>query len=178
MARSATRKQWELGELLVMGSPQVGAQISVPPIQTPIASVVGMADDAGNVSGDATLLPPFYRLLLALFQRTGGGSGIPTYNWALLHDAGSTQLDGTPLIPILNFVEASGKAVVLPSQMNSGQFVIVVCIGTTVSIFPPPGCQIDARGVNNAYIINATGQPKTQIFWFNTPTQAYSTQLG
>jgi hypothetical protein len=156
-----------------MTNPVVGQVISVPTLQTPLGTV---QDSDGNTL-QVMLAQQWYRLLLALFNRTGGGNGIPTYNAAALSDGPGGQSGAPQLTPILNFVTASGQQVVMPAAMNSDEFLIVIVInGGVVNIFPPPGCQIDALGVNAPYVMAAG--PCLQMFWFASPTQCYSTKLG
>lgn len=151
-----------------MTNPVVGLQAQMPTKMTPLA--VGEEKDL--------ISPAWYALLRALFERTGGGNGIPIYNAASIADAGASQATATPLVPILNFVTASGKGVVMPAAMGPGEFLIVVntTAGQPVSVYPPPGGQIDALGANNPYV-TANGRC-LQIFWFKTALQCYSTKLG
>jgi hypothetical protein len=151
-----------------MTNPVVGLQAQMPTKLTPLT--VGEEKDI--------LAPAWYALLRALFERTGGGNGIPIYNTATLSDAGASQATATPLAPILNFVTASGKGVVMPAAMGPGEFLIVVntTAGQALKIYPASGVQIDALGANAPYV-TANGRC-LQIFWFATARQCYSTKLG
>jgi hypothetical protein len=146
-------------------NPVIGYQVAVPPFLTPALA-------------DEHLAEPYYALLRALFTRTGDGSGIPFFPPADVTDAGASQTTASPLLPILNFITASGKGVRMPTQMSRGNFLICVNIttGQTVKIYPAKGVQINALGANNPYT-TAVGLC-AQIFWFQTALQCWSTVLG
>ncbi len=155
-----------------MVNPVVGFQNDMPPQGFPV------------LEGQAEVFTyPWYSLLLTLFERTGGGNGIPLYNSASVSDAGGSQTTATPLIPILNFVTASGKGVRLPAEMGPGEFCIVVNVtpSAALDVYPAPGGQINVLGVNAPYVMNAGGAiafPTVQIFWYKTALQCYATKLG
>ncbi len=125
-----------------------------PPPQTPLVDAQGRATKDGRY------------LWLALWNRTGTGNGIfplisgisPSTSSAFLVASGTTQADGLQLTDDWNFfgtVEA-GVACVLPPQVPGNIATQVLNKGANpLLIFPPPGFEIDALGVNNAFTLNA-----------------------
>jgi len=155
-----------------MSNPVVGLSGDMP----------AMLEPAVNTT-EGTFLYNWYRLFQLLFDRTGGGNGIPVYNFAILSDAGVSQSTATPLVPILNFVTASGKGVVMPPALSGGEFLIVVNVtpSEALKVYPAPEVQINGLGINNPYTMNAGGsiaKPTVQIFWFSTAAQCYATDIG
>lgn len=175
-----------------MVNPIVGQPISIPPRNQPLfeaeanQAVEGDWSEVGNSTEGAApkvMSTPWYRLFQALLARTGGGSGIPTFNQAIVADAGASQATATPLVPILNFVAASGKGVVMPAALGATNFLVVVNVmpSQSLNVYPPPGCQINALGANAPYVMNPGGaiaKPTVQIFWFQSKTQCWATTLG
>lgn len=153
-----------------MSNPVVGQQINMPPKPTP-------AEEP-----DGSLAYVYYRLLRALFDRTGGGSGIPILPPASVVGAGAGQANGAKLMPGVNFVTATGDCV-MPASLRAGNFLVVVDVtpSAALKVFPAPGIQIDALGANNAYTMNPGGAvafATVQLFWFQTALQCYATKLG
>jgi|ERR1700722_18251897 len=156
-----------------MSNPIVGSQVNFPPKNSPL-----IEDDDSKAM---TIM--WYRTLQAFFTRTGGGNGIPTFNNTTVQDAGASQATATKLTPILNFVNSSGKGVVMPAALGNGNFLVVVNTtpSSALNVYPPPGGQINALGTNNPYVMNPGGaiaKATVQIFWFKTPLQCYATTLG
>jgi hypothetical protein len=122
-------------------------------------------------------------LMLALFNRTGGGDGAPTVNVSIVA-AGTTQATATVLGGDWNFVETvpSNSGVILPLFSTVGLDCLVWNNNAVnpLNIYPPISnvqpIQIDALGNNNPYIL----QPRGKMQWFRSikPNLIMSTQLG
>lgn len=141
------------------------AQTNFPPQSTPVI------DEHGNMTIPGT---NFWK---ALWLRTGGGTGIPNQLGTALTGAGTTQADALALMADWNEVTtaATNSGVLLPT-LTGGQPCVVFNRGAhTLKVYPPSLAQIDALGANAAYSLASL---KTQIFWFLSAAQIYSTQLG
>jgi hypothetical protein len=130
------------------------------------------------VDDSAVITPPWYLLLQAFFDRTGGGTGEVTLTTQLgVVDAGGGQAGATRLTRQYNTVIGAGGGVALPAY-TAGKLCVVVNVGGgNVTVYPPagPGAQIDALGPNVGKVLASA---KMQIFWFESATQIRSTQLG
>lgn len=107
--------------------------------------------------------------LLALFNRTGGGTGIVnqvTPN--AIQAAGSTIDDAASLTHDWNDVTtaAGGQGVQLPQGLQPGTDVTVANSGNhNLNVYPPDGAsQIDANGAGAALVV-APGTKKTIQCW-------------
>jgi hypothetical protein len=115
--------------------------------------------------------------LKTLYDRTGGARGVPSVQKKLTA-TGSTQVTALLLTGDWNDfgTVAPGAGCQIPKQFIQGSDVTIHNGGTnTLSIYPPPGWQIDALGVNAPYLLPAG---KTQVLrgWDNLLIR--STQLG
>lgn len=136
-----------------------------PPSTTPVIDPSGIMTNPGN---------NFWR---ALWNRTGGGTGIANQIAPDLTAAGTTQATALALTSDWNDITttASGMSVLLPA-LTGGQSVMVANQGLNpLKIYPSSGAQIDALGSNNPYSLATL---KMQIFWFVSSTVILSTQLG
>ena len=116
-------------------------------------------------------------LLLAMFNRGGGPSGIPIQVITGLVATGSTQADALQLTTDWNEVitSAAGSGVQL-SPLQPGQPQRVYNGGSNgLNVYPQIGVAIDALDVNMPYVL-APG--KTQEFDGYSSTQLRSVQWG
>jgi hypothetical protein len=129
---------------------------------------------------DQTPVVSFYNLIRALYNRTGGQSGVPFQASANLAAAGSTQATATAATLDYNeFTSGAGGAILAALQPSQFQ-VVYNGIGGNLSVYPATSGEIDALGVNSPYTL---GSGKTQIFWCpklltSGATFYRSTQLG
>lgn len=165
-----------------MSGPVIGFQANLPPIQSPLLQT----KQDGTPVSPPIMSTPWYRILQALFERTGGGDGTPLYLAGSFDSAGATQATATKLVTTLSFITKVGGGVMLP-VLQGGEFAIVVLVtpSTDLNVYPPlvpPGNgQINLLGAGNPYVMNPGGAiafPTVQIFWVETPTQYYATKLG
>ncbi len=162
------------------GNPVTGAQMSLPPQGLPVL--------AGT-----TFVQSWYIFFRALYQFAGNGTGLLTFNGQTASAPPTTQ--AAQLAPNLAFVAAGGGSVQLSAGLAPNQVMVVVntVASKALKVFPPPGGQIDALGINAPYTMNPGGAkalPTTQLFWVQSvsgpqsstaqaPTaQLFSTQLG
>ena len=123
---------------------------------------------------------PFLYLIRALFNRTGGNSGIPFTVGQQLIAAGTMQANALALSNDFNEI-TSGSGGVTLSNLQPGQFQFVFNgLGTALSVYPFGIGQIDLLAVSAPYVLAAG---KTQIFpcYEQLPSGApfyRSTQLG
>ena len=129
------------------------------------------------INKDGTMTIPGTNFWKALWNRTGGGTGIFQQNTSALVATGTAQADALSLMADWNQITttASGTGVVLPS-LTGGQSCLVLNSGaTSLNVYPPTDAQIDVLGANNPYSLATL---KMQIYWFFSSTAIYSTQLG
>lgn len=149
-----------------MANPVVGSTVNMPPQSSPALA-------------GAQFASPWYILFRALFQRTGGGSGIPVLPVALVTAVNTTAM--TPLMPGVNFVTANGGSVQMPPQMAAGQYLVVVNTTSSTELDVWPAAGVTINGSAGPYKMNSGGGiplPTTQIFWFQDASTCYSTTLG
>lgn len=149
-----------------MANPVVGSTVNMPPQSSPALA-------------DAQFASPWYILFRALFQRTGGGSGIPTLPVALV--TAPNVAARALLMPGVNFVKAQGGSVQMPPQMAAGQYLVVVNVARSAELDVWPAAGVTINGAAGPYRMNSGGAlavPTTQIFWFQDASTCYSTTLG
>lgn len=149
-----------------MANPVVGSTVNMPPQSMPALQGMQFAS-------------PWYILFRALFQRTGGGSGIPVLPVALVTAVNTSAM--TPLMPGVNFVKAQGGSVQMPPQMAAGQYLVVVNVTRSAELDVWPAAGVTINGAPAPYKMNSGGAlaaPTTQIFWFQDANTCYSTTLG
>ena len=137
-----------------------------PPPETPVIDSTGKFTQVGRY------------LLLALFNRTGMGTGIPLTVGEGLTASGSTQVDGLAMGDDINeFIKvgAGSASVLFAMQPGMLQIVFNGDLVNALSVYPAIGYQIDALGASAAYSL-ASG--KTQIFICYGETQIRTVQLG
>jgi len=96
-----------------------------------------------------------------VWQRTGGGSGIPTVVHTALAATGSTQHDALTLAADWNDVQttSTGAGVVMP-VMKPGNDITVRNEGPSpLNVYPFAGAQINALAVNAPFVL----APGTQM---------------
>lgn len=129
--------------------------------------------------GGATIFTnPWYRWLLAVFNRTGGESGQPNQVADDLTATGSTQADALALAVDWNFlttVTAGSGVILMALQPGQEQRVYNLDAADSVKAYPALGCAIDNLAVNAPYVLAAG---KTQVFSAESTTQYRSLQLG
>lgn len=107
----------------------------------------------------------FFYLIQALFNRTGGDSGVPFTSGSGLTATGSTQATALALTDDFNEVTGgvAGTGVQL-ANLQPGQFQLVFngINSGNLDVWPASGGQINALG-NNIHFALTNG--KTQIFW-------------
>ncbi len=123
----------------------------------------------------------FYYMLLALFNRTGQGTGTPLIATGLTAAASfaTAQTKGNPALivndwSVFNTV-ASGGVCAVPAVNVGSDFIIWNFGAHSLAITPQPTQAIDALGLGNPYNLAAN-----KMQWFRCPTtnQMYSMQLG
>lgn len=125
-------------------------------------------NEQGILTGDG-----FY-LLLALFNRTGKGSGIIPVVILPLTATGIDQGSALQLVNDWNDVEAvpvNSGVVLLPLKPGQDQQVFNGDRANALNVYPPPGVQIDALGVNAPFVLAIS---KLRIFEFWSLTQIRS----
>jgi hypothetical protein len=140
-------------------------QQNFPPPETPIT----------DQSGKFTQLGRFF--MLALFNRTGGNTGVALTVGEGLTAAGSSQTDALALADDINEIITadSGTGVGL-FAMQPGMLQIVFNGGSNaLSVYPASGYAIDALAADAAYSLPAS---KTQIFICYGQTQIRTVHLG
>ena len=108
-----------------------------------------------------SLTRTFYYLIRALFNRTGGNSGIPITVGNNLAAAGATQGTATVLSNDWNEVLSGAGGVALADLQPGQQMVVYNGTGGSIEVYPPSGGQINALAVNAGFSL---GNGKTQIF--------------
>lgn len=141
-----------------------------PPPDTPIVDSGGKFTQTGRY------------LLLALFNRTGMGSGIPLTVGEGLTATGSSFSDSLALADDINEVTATsigGGVQLFPMQPGMLQIVFNGSPIVNLNVYPAQNYVIDALGTSigfpNAYVLATL---KTQIFICYGQTQIRSVQLG
>lgn len=127
-----------------------------------------LVNQQGGVTNDGRFL------WLALWNRTGQGTGLPSVA------AGQAIVAGTPFnlnADITDFTAVPTGGVAQIPQLSVGAEFIVFNSDAVdaVAITPQPGVQIDGLAVGAAYSLAAG---KMQWFHCVTPTLIRSTQLG
>ena len=137
---------------------------NLPPPQSPFVDKSNL-----NLSYDG------YQFLLDLLNTATTSLSSKTVNGAVVAK-GATQATATQLANDWNVITSGGGSGVLLAVSTTGQSqTIINQSGGNVTIYPPPGYQIDALGANVGYTLANT---KTQIFNFISSSQIYSLQLG
>lgn len=123
---------------------------------------------------------PFWYFMQALFKRTGGASGNPNTVGANLAATGNSQETALVLSDDYNQVtDGSGGGVQLAALQPAQNHTIENASGGDIKIYPPPGGQIDALGVNQPYTLaNGKSQVMTCTQLSGDARQFSSTQLG
>jgi hypothetical protein len=109
--------------------------------------------------------PTGSRFLRALYDRTGGGSGIIPSVKAGLIAAGNSQVTALQLRDDWNHIgtTAPGTGAQIPA-LQIGQEVYVANDGANpLSIYPPGGWVIDAYPINGAYSLPTTKMQKFRV---------------
>jgi hypothetical protein len=102
------------------------------------------------------MVNPFYYLLVALFNRTGGQGGVPFTVGNSLAASGSGQTNALVLVNDYNEV-LTGTGGVQLAALQPGQTQIVYnATGASIIVYPTPGGQIDTN-TPNAGITLANG---------------------
>lgn len=114
-----------------------------------------------NVIHGSQLTAKFFYLIRALYNRTGGNSGIPFTVGSSLVAAGADQAHALALGNDFNSV-TSGSGGVALAQLQPGQFQVVFSGIGSLSVYPFLKGQIDALAVNSPYILS---NGKSQLFW-------------
>jgi hypothetical protein len=130
------------------------------------------------VDGSGRLLPIFFELIKALWNRTGSGSGVPASVATGIAAAGTTQATATALgTNDWNSVDsgATNSGVQLVSLQVGQSQTVFNNTGNTIKVYPQSGQSIDAGAANAAYSLT-NGKQQTFQQW--TTTQVRSTQLG
>ena len=128
------------------------------------------------VALDNTLTKDARYFLIALFNRTGAGTGLPSVGNPL-SAKGTTQADALILASDWNNVStvASNSGVAIPVLAVGADCLVWNAGANALKVYPPVGSAIDSLGPNTAYSL-ATG--KMQWFRCLSSTIIRSTQLG
>lgn len=129
------------------------------------------------INKDGTFAQSWKYLIQQLWNRTGGGSGIPNTVDNPLAAGGATQATATALTEDLNEIAPVGLGSgVMLSALKPGQSQTVFNNGANpLNVFPQVGVQIDTLGANLPYVLAAG---KTQIYSCYGTTEIRSLQLG
>lgn len=103
----------------------------------------------------------FFYLIRALFNRSGGNSGLPFVVASNIAAAGKSQNTATALSTDYSEVLTGSGGVVLAGLQPDQQQWVFNGSGAPINVYPPVNGQIDAIAVNDAYPL-ANG--KTQVF--------------
>ena len=118
--------------------------------------------ERGQWVRDQSVTRPHFSLLKALFERTGGNSGISSTVGSALTAAGTTQATALVLSNDFNTVTLGSGGVAL-AALQPGQFMLVFnLVGGNLNVYPASNGQIDALAVNAPYVL---ANDKTQIYW-------------
>lgn len=132
------------------------------------------AKPAPFTDGKGILTNDAFKFLLALYNRTGQGTGIVSIVSGSLVAQGIDIGTALPLVNDWNLVGfvALGSGVVI-SELQPGNDIEVQNSGAnTLNVYPPPtGVEIDALGVGNPYPLPAG---KLRVFQCWTTTQFIS----
>jgi hypothetical protein len=98
-----------------------------------------------------------YYLLLALWNRTGGGNGLPSVS-SPLTASGTTQADALALGSDWNDVETVGanSGVLIPQMQPGADIVVWNGSANPLNVYPFSGAKIDGLGVNVAFSLAAS----------------------
>lgn len=141
-----------------------GFPTNLPTPQTAIA------DDSGR------LQDTWYKVFVALFGRTGQGTGVQLKVGNDLVATGAGQADALQLLNDLNEVLGGATGGVLLTVTIQGQWQQVFNgSGGNINVYPTADLQIDALGANAPYIL-ANG--KTQNFTLYNMTTFRTFQPG
>jgi hypothetical protein len=118
--------------------------------------------------GDGVVTQPWWRFFYGLYTRTA--ATVPYLVGTALTAAGTTQATATPLTAEWNEITttAANSGVILDAfgiGLNSLVFNEGV---STLKIYPPVGCSIDALGANNPYSL---GSGASRDFYQLTATE-------
>jgi hypothetical protein len=86
--------------------------------------------------------------MLALFNRTGGATGIPFTSGASLVASGATQAKALQLVNDYNEVLSGSGGVSLFALQPAQSQVVFNGSGSTITVFPASGGQIDGNAIN------------------------------
>lgn len=115
----------------------------------------------------------------ALWNRTGGGTGIPNQiNSGVLTAEGTTQSDALSLMADWNIVSVTpaNSGVIIPALVGGQVPILVWNYGAnSLNVYPPVGSAIDSLAVDAPYVLVTL---KMQIFYFFAPESIFSQQLG
>jgi hypothetical protein len=139
---------------------------NLPPPQSPFVDKSTL-----NLSYDG------YQFLLDLLNAATSALTQQTVAKALASTGANqaTALQLTSQWSVFKAVPAGSGALLSVLQPGQMQVVFNQAVGLgTVSLYPPPGMQIDSNPINFPYLLTAA---KMQIFWTLSATQIYSTQL-
>jgi hypothetical protein len=125
---------------------------------------------------DGTPTTNFYKYLLALFNRTGAGTGIVPIVSGPLTAAGGSQADALALANDWNNVTAAfaGSGVVMPQMSPGNDISVLNNSGTPINVYPFPGASINAASQNSPYSL-APGDLALFEVW--STTQIYLVRL-
>lgn len=128
------------------------------------------------VALDNTLTKDARYLLIALFNRTGQGTGLPSVSIGL-SAKGTTQADAMILASDWNSIDTvpANSGVIIPVLAVGADCIVWNAGANALKVYPPVGSQIDALAVNAAYSLS-TG--KMQWLRCLSSTAMRSMQLG
>jgi hypothetical protein len=144
--------------------------MTIPPFPTQLLSRQAQWHNGANPSTG------FYYLTKALYDRTGGASGV-----AATAAPNMTVSGGTSKTQLTNdFTQISAGTNAQLAVLQPGQFQLVLnSTAGPINVYPAANGSIDALGVNAPYVLAAG---KSQLFWCsiltNNVPQYHSLQLG
>lgn len=144
----------------------------MPPVPSNFPSA-----DGRPLEKDGRFTREWLYLFLALFKRTGSGTGAPGSVTTAIDAAGTTQATAQEIASDYNEVltASAGTGVrMFPTIQPGYSQAVYNGTGSSINVYPPVGFYMDAS-LNTAYSL-ANG--KTQVFTCYSQTQIRSFQIG
>jgi hypothetical protein len=116
----------------------------------------------------------FYKWMLAVFNRTGSGTGIVPLAKIGLVASGSSQKDALGLTADWNRIDSGAGGVAMPSMQPGNDISVLNNTGSAINVYPFTGAMINGGGADAPYSL-APGDLALFEVW--TTTQIYLARL-
>lgn len=143
--------------------------------QWPYSMIAGSQSLSNQQNGQPTTNT--YKFLLALFNRSGGGTGIVPQVDNSVTAAGSGQGDATVLTADWNNVSAGAGGVVMPTMQPGNDITVLNTTGGSINVYPFSGAAING-GAANSPVTLSPGELGYFQCWTNTQLFLVYTQTG